>query len=304
MKQWATNLQQNSLNGIDNVSIAHASMHQQQDSPAIILVNGRSESYLKYQDIANHYYQQGFSVYMIDHRGQGLSQRLTENVDKGYVADFNDYVDDLALFIDTVVMRKKHTRLVMLGHSMGGAIVTRYLQTKPHQIERAILASPMYGVLLPAPKPVIKLVAKGLTLIDRLFSLQPSYVLGGKGYEEKPFDNNELTNDLDRYEAFCEIYRNNPVIQLGSPTNRWLIEALKACEQCIEGAGNLSVPMLLLQAGCDTIVDNRAQDSFCSSANPKLLTFMRIDEARHEILFELERLRRPALEAITKFLER
>lgn len=303
MKQWATNLQENSLNGIDNVSIAHASMQQGSDSPAIILVNGRSESYLKYQDIANHFFDQGFSVYMLDHRGQGISQRLLANHEKGHVIDFNHYIEDLATFIDDVVVPNKHSNLFILGHSMGGAIVTRYLQTKAHRIDRVILASPMFGVLLPAPKPIIKLLAKGIVLTEQCLSTEPSYVLGGNRYEEKPFHGNELTNDLNRYEGFCEIYRQYPKIQLGSPTNVWLLQALKACEECIEQASEITIPILLLQAGSDTIVDNRSQDDFGEALNSKLLSFIRMDDARHEILFESDSIRQPAFEAIEKFLE-
>jgi len=303
MKQWATNLQQNTFNGIENVSIVHASMIQMVDSPAMILVSGRSESYLKYQDVANYYYALGYSVYMLDHRGQGLSERLTGDTEKGHIIDFCHYIEDLAKFVDTIVIPNEHTRLLMLGHSMGGAIVTRYLQTKSHPIERVVLASPMLGIILPAPKPLIKLVAHGFMLRDRLFKRSPSYVIGGHGYEEKPFDDNDLTQSLARYQAFVDIYRRWPQIQLGSPTNLWLLQSLAACELCVKEANKIAIPVLLLQAGSDTIVDNSASDDFCTSSNSDLISKLRFDDARHELLFEQECIRQPVLDAINHFLE-
>jgi len=303
MTQWATNLQQNSLNGIGNLSIAYASMIQPQASAALVLVNGRSESYLKYRDIANYYYAQGYSVYMYDHRGQGLSQRLIEDRDKGHVIDFNHYIEDLIRFIDSVVQPAAHQRIMMLGHSMGGAIVARYLQTQSHNIERAILASPMFDILLPAPKPLIKLAANALILRDSLLSSSPSYVITGHNYQEKAFADNDLTQSPSQYQMMVELIQQYPAIQLGSPTNLWLLQALEACELCVREADSISIPLLLLQAGSDTIVDNKAQDDFSAMVNPALLSKRRFDDARHELFFELEHIRSETLEASDTFLE-
>jgi len=303
MAQWATNLQQNSFDGIENVSIAYASLQQPLDSAAMIIVNGRSESYLKYQDIANYYFEQGYSVYMLDHRGQGLSQRLIDDTEKGHVIDFNDYVEDLVIFVNSIVLCNNHSRLLMLGHSMGGAIVARYLQTQPHKVERAILASPMFDIILPAPKPMVKLAASVATMYDTLLTRSPSYVLDGHGYQVKSFEDNDLTQSTVRFDAMVEVYQNFPKIQLGSPTNAWLLQALNACELCVKDAANIDVPLLLLQAGSDTIVDNAAQDQFCLSTQPDLLIKHVFADARHEILFELEHIRSAALSASENFLE-
>ncbi len=61
----------------------------------VVVVNGRTESYLKYQELAYELTQQGYQVLMFDHRGQGLSTRLTDNPHKGHIEDFQQYVDDM-----------------------------------------------------------------------------------------------------------------------------------------------------------------------------------------------------------------
>jgi len=302
MSDWLNNLQQKSFDGTDNVTIAYATMLQQQSSPAMILVNGRIESYLKYQDIANHFYRQGYSVYMLDHRGQGLSQRLIDDGQKGHVVEFSDYIDDLAQFVTTVVQPKQHSQLVMLGHSMGGAIVTRYLQTCQHPIDKAILASPMLGILLPAPKLIIKLLTHAMMLKDKLFANPPSYVFGGKDYENTPFDDNDLTQSAQRYQQFREVYDQFEQIKLGGPTNRWLSQSILACELCVEQADKIDIPTLLMQAGGDTVVDNRAQNRLVAQANQKLVSLVRFEGSRHELLFELDQHRVPTLAAIDSFI--
>ena len=99
MTLWHGNFQQQQIIGNGGVVLSCAHMIQAKPSNALIIVNGRIESYLKYQDLANDFYQQGYSVYMYDHRGQGLSGRQLSNKHKGHVDSFSDYVDDLECII-------------------------------------------------------------------------------------------------------------------------------------------------------------------------------------------------------------
>ncbi|MGL5949312.1 MAG: alpha/beta fold hydrolase, partial [Aeromonas sp.] len=92
---WQQTAQEGHLIATDGVKIAYAALRQSAPAPAILLVNGRVESYRKYQELAWDLWQQGYSLYLIDHRGQGRSDRLLSDPHKGYVAAFSDYVTDL-----------------------------------------------------------------------------------------------------------------------------------------------------------------------------------------------------------------
>lgn len=306
MTHWLGNLQQSTFQGINNITINYCVMAQSHPSPAIIMVSGRSESYLKYQALINEFYQMGYSVYMHDHRGQGLSQRLLTDPHKGYVEKFSYYVDDLALFIDSIVMPAQHTNHVMFGHSMGGLITTRYLQTiqqdVPNKIDKVILSSPMHGVLLPAPKIVVECIMNVVMWFDRLLQREPSYTLGGTSYRELAFDKNELTQDIVRYETFRKLYRENTQLQLGSPTFSWLKTSLDTCLQSITDVNPILTPILLLQAAEDTIVDNNAQNEFVVNMEPELITKVDIAGARHELFFEVDNIRTQAMTQVRTFL--
>lgn len=302
MSHWLGNLQQSTLQGTNNITIHYCAMVQPIDSPAMIMVNGRTESYLKYQSLINEFYQLGFSIYMLDHRGQGLSQRLLSNHHKGHVEEFSYYVEDLALFIDTVVQPNQHSHHVLLGHSMGGTIATRYVQTKPHMIEKMILASPMHGILLPAPQFIVEQLTLAATMTDKLLQRESSYVMGGKAYENLEFEGNELTQDETHYSNFRKVYEDNPQLQLGSPTYHWLQTSLEACRQCIKDAERIDIPTLLLQAGAETIVDNLAQDAFVKEMREALITKVEIEGARHELFFEMDDYRTQVIAQVRHFL--
>ena len=288
---------QGSLIGKDNIKLAWCSINQPNSDKAIVICSGRVETYLKYQELIYDLYQQGYSVYAVDHRGQGLSGRLTQNPNKGYVNKFDDYVDDFSFFIDSIVKPLNHKNLFLFAHSMGGAIATLYLERCPHTFKAAVLSSPMYGIRLPVSKTIISSLARLLDSSVR--GHEPNYVLGGKDYELVSFEENELTNSKERYQICCELYQSNTDIQLGAPTNHWLTESLNAAERAILAAKSSKTPILLFQAERDRIVDNRGQNKALSESCKKLV----IPGAKHEIFIETDMRRNMALNAMLNFFK-
>ncbi|MCE9680450.1 alpha/beta fold hydrolase [Shewanella sp. AS1] len=278
----------------DKTSLAYCYIRQSQPGPAIVISSGRVESYLKYQELIFDLYQQGYSVYAIDHRGQGLSQRLTDNPHKGYVKYFDDYVEDFEYFIEQVVKPARHEQLYLVGHSMGSAIGTLYLAKAPDTFNAALLCAPMYGIKLPLHKRVIYWLAR---LLDNGSERQANYVLGGKDYEPVSFEKNELTHSEARYRRYRHLYQQRPELQLGSPTNRWLTQALLACDRAVSAARHSKTPILILQASEDSIVDNDAQ----LSAQGDNCDLVSLAQARHEIFIETDSVRDQALTLLVNF---
>jgi len=289
--------------GVKCVDIHYAHfIHEDAKSSALVIVPGRSEGYLKYQELAFHLYSQGYSIFIIDHRGQGLSERLLANPNKGYVEYFQDYVDDLQYFIENIVSQHCSTKPFLLAHSMGGAIATRFMQESPDAIKAAVLSSPMLGFdsgFLP------QAIAKSLIAIklglNKVFSKTPWYFWGQKDYSLTPFSKNKLSHSKQRYQDFTDLYENNSKIQLGGVTSHWLAQSIAAQEEIFAKISQLTTPILLLQAGSDCIVSQQAQDNFCQQLHamqPKSCHGgkpSRIEGAYHEIFFELDDYRDKAL---------
>jgi lysophospholipase len=301
LTQFWSQVQQESLAIEPGITLAYGFIKHKDNRRAIVISNGRVESYLKYQELIYDCYQQGFSVYALDHRGQGLSSRLTTNPHQGHVGQFSDYVDDFKKFINRVVQPGLHNELFLIGHSMGGTIATHYIHQEPTTFKAAILSAPMYGIMLPLPTVVIKLLA------TKMINTQPAvdshlvttnYVIGGRDYQAISFALNQLTHSPVRYQHYRDLYQQQPQCQLGSPTNQWLVQAIEAAEASIDMARESQIPLLILQAGKDKIVCNQAQNNAVAGLCQRII----IEDAFHEVFIETDKLRDQALKALFDFI--
>ena len=295
-----------SFDGIDQIRINYATFIHDEVQESIVLVTGRTESYVKYQELAFDLYHQGYNVFIIDHRGQGLSQRLLKDKQKGYVTNFDDYAHDLKQFIDEVVVNNSTDTPLpkphLLAHSMGGAIAVRMMQLYPTLVKSAVLTSPMIAVNngnIPnwLGKAIIKIGDK----LNAWFSDEANYFMGQTGFKNVTFAENELCQSEVRYKIFVDIYNNNEEIQLGGVTTHWLKEAISANYNIFENLDKLIAPILVMQSGSDTIVSNEAQNEFCqqlhkknSASCPEDKPFT-INNALHELMFEKDQYRSPAI---------
>lgn len=268
----------------------------------LIIASGRSEGYLKYKELSFDLFNLGFNVFVIDHRGQGLSERALENPHKGYVEDFQYYVDDFATFIDDIVsphctVNGNTHKPYLLAHSMGGAIAARYLQDYPNRIQAAVLSSPMLGFNSGGiPAIIAESVVKTTAQLNQWFDDTPWYFFGQNDFDQQgeaynDFDSNILMHSTIRFQQFTELYRQTPAIQLGGVTVWWLRESIKALETIFARLDKITTPTFVIQAGDDKIVNNQAQNDFCqqlhqlhpqSCPDGKPLV---VKEAYHELFF-------------------
>ena len=301
---WRQHAVEGEFKGKDGVTIRYAALRQAKVDRAILIVNGRVESYLKYQELAWDLWRQGYSLYLIDHRGQGMSDRMLDDPQKGYVDQFDDYVVDLKQFHDQIIMADQPTKLFLLAHSMGGAISARYLERWPDDIKAAVLSSPMLGINLGGlPKWLAKGLASTIGTVGGWLG-EPPYGPGQGAYQDHGFADNGLTHSQSRYQAFRQIYEQHPQIKLGGATAHWIYQGITGADAAIADAGAIKTPLLVLQAGNDSVVDNAAQDRFCTIAKCEGGKPLRIEGAWHELFIESDDKRQPALTAMVDFFAR
>jgi lysophospholipase len=102
------------------VTLRHLRIEHPDERAAVIFVCGYHEFFLKYGELFNDLRDAGLSFYCCDLRGQGFSNHLDPDSQVAHVERWERYVEDLASFVDQVVMARPHRRLFLLAHSIGG----------------------------------------------------------------------------------------------------------------------------------------------------------------------------------------
>ena len=278
---------------------------------SILISTGRTEAPIKYENIAHNFINAGFSpIYVINHRGQGFSQRMLNDPHKGYVENFSHYYEDFNKFVE-IVKNDPDTNLnkmYLLAHSMGGAIATGYLQNFKNSFRKIAYTSPMFGIKLDKSE----LLTLAQTAVSCYTPFGPEcidYVPGGGAFNfgKVNFETNELTRNEEEYHKIYETWSLFPELQLGSATLRWVREAIQA-NRVMRKSHQLTkmknVKVLLLQAGEDKIVDNERQNEVCNKINqikPRNCKKVTFKNSFHEILIEKDSVRFEAQDKIIEF---
>lgn len=266
----------------------------------VVVLAGRNECIEKYFETIGDLTGRGFGVAMLDWRGQGGSDRLIRDPQRGHIRDFGDYVRDLEQFMQEIVLPDCRGPFYMLGHSTGSLIALLAAPRMLNRIRRMVLIAPLltlHGLPL-SPGSIARLTS---TLFWVGFGTR--YFGGGRRpVTPHPFAGNKVTSDLARYQRNVEIYESRPALALGGPTVAWVRAALRAARdvQQPEFRARIQIPTLFVAAGADTIVSTPAIEDYARLLRSGAI--VTIDGARHEILQEADLYREQFFAAFDAFV--
>ena len=303
---WEEHGQRSDFQGQDDIKIAYMTFVREPREVAIVISSGRTESFIKYKELVFDLGKQGYSIFIHDHRGQGLSGRMMPSEpQKGYVESFDDYVADLKEFFDDIVLPTNHKKHVLLAHSMGGAIASLYIEKYRDDFDAAVLSSPMHE---PGTGLLPQVVACKILDLKDWIGNEDKYAPGKGPYDEdesfKP--KNCCTHSPLRYQIARDEYAVHPEAKLGGPSVKWALEACGAAKRARNDAGKITIPVLLLQGGGDEVVTPEGQKEFCKNLNAVRRDGCRlvvVENAYHELFIERNDFRIPALTEVLGFIK-
>ena len=283
--------------GEAGVEIAYAAYRQPDAETALVILSGKSGSYLRYAEFLYDIRDWGYSVYIMDHRGMGLSGRMLDDPEKTYVDDFGNYVKDFGTFMESVVKQDQHEVRLLFAHSTGATVATLHIEQNPDDFAAAAFNGPLFDVNLGG---VPEFVAVPLTGTLVAFGAGAEYAMGQGPWEFVPFDQNQLTHSEPRYRRWEDVdIAENPGITPGGVTNRWISQSLKYARKARWAARNINIPVLLFEAEDDAFANARGIDLFCRRASN--CTRLLIPGSRHIIPIEVDSVRNEMLSQLRQF---
>ena len=273
---------------------------------AMLFLPGRGDVYEKYLESFEHWRRRGWRVTAADWRGQGGSGRIGGDPFIGHVADFGEWLGDLAAFWREWAAASAPGPLVLVGHSMGGHLVLRaaaegLLNPQPAAL---VLSTPMLDVL-PDRIPLAIRRAVARLMVAAGDPRRQAWKWSERPGEVPPGRQELLTHDARRYADELWWRERRPELAMGPGSWGWVAAALRST-WLLERPGRLEgmrIPTLLLGTSADRLVGWRAiLRAAARLPHGELLRFG--VEARHEILRESDPVRNRALDGIDAFLDR
>jgi alpha-beta hydrolase superfamily lysophospholipase len=197
----------------------------------IVISHGLAEHGGRYAGLAARLVDKGHAVYAIDHRGHGRSTGRRANIER-----FDYLVSDLGIFIGRAQREHPDKPVILLGHSMGGAVALA-CALKYHKVLRAlVLSAPALaaGEALPAFK---------VWIVKLLSAIAPN-----TGALKLP------AAAVSRDPAVVRAYESDPLVFRGSIPARTLAELLLAMERLQRTAHELRLPVLVQHGTADSLV--------------------------------------------------
>ncbi|MEE2690530.1 MAG: alpha/beta hydrolase [Pseudomonadota bacterium] len=264
----------------------------------VVLMAGRSEFIEKYFEVIADLHARGLSVATMDWRGQGLSERLLPEREKGHILDFGAFRSDLRLFTEEVAKKRFSGPLFLLTHSMGGVPALQLLADGYDAFAAAVLTAPMTQLF---DDPVKRMGARLLANAACALGGTRQPVPNVKEHSLE-FEGNILTSDPIRHARFRDLQAAAPNAILREPTYGWLRAAMAAIDDLHrpDRFATLKTPVRIISAEKDELVSSK--DHRILAERSALIDNVTIKGALHEILMERDDLRAAYWRAFDEFI--
>jgi len=231
---------------------------------AFVVVHGYGEHSGRYVNPVNYFVPRGPAFYAYDLRGHGKSPGP-----RGHIVHFDEYLADTHAFLKLVRELNPGRRMFLLGHSLGGLIVSAYVENYPtDDLSGLIMSSAFLGFRMQVP-------AVKAAMGRMMSSLMPALTM-----------KNDLSAALLSHDpAVAAAYDADP-LNHHVGTARFLTEVTTAQACTLERAGEVRLPLLVMYAGDDQIADPECSRVFFERAASADKTLHGYDGYYHEIFNE------------------
>ncbi len=230
----------------------------------IIVVHGLGEHAGRYDHVARQLNQWGFAVRGYDQCGHGES-----GGPRGSLTTDTRLLDDLADIVDSTRARMNaSTPLILLGHSLGGLVVGRFVSLGMRPVEGLVMSSPALNAGMNAFQKL---------LVAVLPKIVPELRVG----------NGVKPQFISHDPKVVEAYKSDRLVhdRISARLARFIAEA---GPQTLARAAQWTVPTLLMYAGDDRLINAQGSRDFAAVAPKSVVQTQCFDTLYHEIFNELD----------------
>lgn len=231
----------------------------------VVLIHGVHEHSGRYAYVASALMREGIEVEALDLRGHGQSPG-----ERAQVEAFTDYTRDAAAFVDAVLAEAEGRPVFLMGHSMGGLVVSGTV------VDRGTRG--LAGVLLSSP--ALQLYAP--PLLERLAPVLAKWV------PSMPAGKLDLST-ISRDPTIVRAYREDPLTTKKAVRAHLGYEFLKTIAHVRAHPEAFDVPLYLFHGTGDKITDPAGTRWLAEHAASEDVTLKLYDGLYHETLNEPER---------------
>ena len=235
---------------------------------AVFIVHGLGEHSGRYAHIAERFVEKGIAVYTFDGRGHGRSSQPKVTA---YIERVDQYLEDIDALFHKMKSHVKDTPCFILGHSMGGALVTHHAIFKIPPVAGIILSG---AGILPG-EDFSPLLIKVAGVLGKLTPKLKATKLDSSGISKDP--------------EMVKAYDSDPLVYHGGIPARTGSELLGLSQELQDNIERFSLPVLIMHGTIDRFTNIEGSKLLYEKAISKDKTLKLYQGLYHEIMNEPEK---------------
>ncbi len=254
--------------GFDGIRMFLALWRPDDDKPRalVIALHGLGSHAGDMKNIGEFLSERGIAVFAPDMRGFGHYSGT-----KGHVMSFEEYVEDIQNLVMQIKDQYLNKITYLFGASLGGVNAIRYVLRYPRVVDGLLLQCPAVSQNLK--------IGTGKRFAGNILSL-----LNVKRYVDIGID----YADVSRSPENIERLERDP-LRVDMVTPRFGIEALKASKDAFQAASDITMPVMIQQAGADKLVIPEKTKEFFDALRSTDKTWMFYEGLYHQLHEEPEK---------------
>jgi acylglycerol lipase len=231
----------------------------------ICLIHGMGEHIERYAPVAQFFNEHNIAVMAYDQRGHGKS-----GGQRGHFTSFDDFLDDVDLFLNECNRHFPNVKKIIFGHSMGGNVVSNYLIRRNQNFSGAILSSPYLELAFTPPAIKVQL---GRFMKNILPSLSLPSGLDASA--------------ISRDKSVVDSYLKDKLVH-DKISARMGIDMIESGKEAIFEANKIKLPILIYHGTADRLTSHDGSQKFAKNVGSNA-TFISYDGLYHETHNEPEK---------------